>query len=75
MTVFTPLTVVDLTCTNTPDRFGTAYVGTEDDEIMVELNSAGFNFSVSIDSACARKLAAALLAQADVFDTLNNKGA
>lgn len=65
-----PLSIVALTCANTPERFGTAYIGTEPHEISVELNSAAFKFSLSIDSTCARNLAAALLAQADVFDTI-----
>lgn len=74
MTAFKHLTTVALTCADTPDRFGTAYIGTEAHEISVELNSGGFKFSVSIDSTCARTLAAALLAQADVFDAINGKG-
>lgn len=71
-----PLSIVALTCTNTPERFGTAYIGTEPHEISVELNSAAFKFSLSIDSTCARNLAAALLAQAAAFDSLiiANKG-
>lgn len=76
MTTLNPLSIVALTCANTPDRFGTAYIGTESHEISVELNSPAFKFSLSIDSTCARNLAAALLAQADVFDALitNGKG-
>ncbi len=73
MTAFKPLSTVALTCADTPDRFGTAYIGTEEHEISVELHSAAcnFKFTVTIDSACARQLAAALLAQADVFDAMN----
>ena len=76
MTALIPLTVVALTCDDANDRFGTAYIGTEAHEISIELNSAGFKFSVSIDSTCARNLAASLLAQADVFDAMTaGKGA